>query len=130
VNNPTWLGVDWSWLAKINLLQVAVVVIALWVIGKLLVKFWPWLRKVMRLVDSLGGLPQYMERTDRRIEEIHHEARYNNETSMKDAVRRTELGVKSLSDRMDAAGFPSASTAPLRAIESKEHHGNNNDDQH
>jgi len=126
MNDPIWAGIDWSWLASINLLQVAIIIIALYVIVRLLVKFWPWLRKFMRLVDALGALPQYMERTDRRIEEIHHEARYNNETSMKDAVRRTEMGVRSLSDRMDVAGFPAAVIAPTQAIESKEQNRNGN----
>lgn len=93
---------DWpTWLASINLLQIAVVICALYVIGRLLMRFWPWLRKAMLLIDSLGALPAYMERTDKQIAEIHHETAYNNETSMKDAVRRVELGVKGLYDRVD-----------------------------
>lgn len=103
---------DWpTWLASINLFQVAVVIIALWLIVRLLVKFWPWLRKVMALTSALAQLPDFIERTDKRIAEIHHEVHYNNGSSVKDAVERVELGVKGLYERMDDA---EAADAQLR----------------
>lgn len=85
----------------------AVEVIAWLVAAALLVliirKTWPWFRKAVRLVDALAELPDFMERTDQRIKEIHHEVHYNDETSVKDAVSRVELGVKGLYERAEDA---------------------------
>jgi len=93
---------DWpTWLASINLLQVAIVILALWVVVRLLVKFFPWLKKALKLIDALGQLPAFIDRTDARIAEIHHEVNYNNGSSVKDAVSRVEIGVKGLYERVD-----------------------------
>jgi len=100
---------DWpAWLASINLLQVAIVIVAAYVVIRLLVKFWPWLKKVMALTDALAQLPMFMAQTTKtlqnqneQIAEIHHEVNYNNGSSVKDAVSRVELGVKGLYDRVD-----------------------------
>lgn len=116
---------DWpTWLASINLLQISIVVLAVGLIIRFLVKFWPWLRKLIRLIDSLGQLPDFITRTDSTIAEIHHEVNYNNGSSVKDAVERVELGVKGLYDRMDAADIEAAhlredleDTKPRKAIE-------------
>lgn len=104
------IEVDWTWLAQINLFQIAVVIVALYVISRLLMRFWPWLRKVMELTAALSQLPTFMAATtatlaaqDTKIEEIHHEVNYNNGGSVKDAVSRVELGVKALFDRADAS---------------------------
>ena len=40
---------------------------------------------------------------DRQIAEIHHEVKYNNGSSVKDAVGRVERGVAGIYDRLDAA---------------------------
>lgn len=90
------MTVDWGWLASINLWQVALVIIALILIIRGLVHALPWLRRAIALVDSLSGLPEFIEKTDKRLDEIHHEVHYNNGSSIKDAVRRVETGVKGL----------------------------------
>lgn len=109
------IDVDWTWLAQINLFQIAVVIVALYVIARLLMRFWPWLRKVMDLTAALAQLPKFMTDTtatlaaqDTKIDVVHHELSYNNETSVKDALRRVELGVKGLYDRADAADLSDA----------------------
>ena len=101
---------DWTWLAGINLLQVAIVIVALWVIFRLLLRFWPWLKKVITLFDALGQLPEFITRTDKAIIGIHKETTRNGGSTLKDAqvrteeaVERIELGVKGLYDRADAA---------------------------
>ena len=117
-------AIDWTFLAGINLLQVAIVILALYVTVKLLVRFWPWLRKVMNFTAALSQLPAFILRTDQtlleqsqtltaqsatltaqdsKIADIHHEVHYNNGSSVKDAVNRVELGVKGIYDRLDAA---------------------------
>lgn len=105
------IAVDWQgFLESINLFQIAVVIVALYVISRLLMRFWPWLRKLMALTEALGKLPTFMAATTEtlasqnvKIDVVHHELSYNNETSVKDALRRVELGVKGLYDRADAA---------------------------
>ena len=101
---------DWAWLEAINLFQVATVIVALFVITRLLVRFWPWLKKVIALLDALGQLPEFITRTDAAMKDIHHETHRNDGSSLKDAqvrteeaVERIELGVKGLYDRADSA---------------------------
>lgn len=142
MDEPVWAGINWSWLANINLLQVAIVIVALYVVVRLLVKFWPWLRKVMALTEALSKLPAFMARTDDtlaaqnvKIAEIHHEVNYNNGSSVKDAVDRVELGVKGLYERVEASDVAAAAAAAQlkqieRTIPRRSHHGNENDDQH
>ena len=85
-----------------------------WVLGVaalfgFVAKVWPWLRRAVKTVDALGQLPEFIERTDKQIAEIHHEVNFNNGSSVKDGVRRAEngidrmeKGVKALFDRVDA----------------------------
>ena len=101
---------DWTWLASINLLQVAIVIVAIWVTFRLLIRFWPWLKRAIALFDALGQLPEFITRTDKAIDGIHHETHHNGGSSLKDAqvrteeaVERIELGIKGLYDRADAA---------------------------
>ncbi len=54
---------DWTFLAEISLWQVAIVVIAAWVVFRLLVQFWPWLKRVIALVEALGQLPVLVRQT-------------------------------------------------------------------
>lgn len=93
--------VDWTFLAQINLWQVAVVIVALYILGRLLVKFWPWLKRVTALVDALGQLPAFITRTDEAVEDIRHEVKYNNGSSVKDAIGRVEEGVQGLHQKYD-----------------------------
>lgn len=111
------IEVDWTFLERINLFQVAVFIVAIWVVFRLLMRFWPFLRKVMDFTSTLGKLAEFMVRTDNtladqdvKIESIHHETHHNNGSSLKDAQKRTEeaverieLGVKGLYDRVDAS---------------------------
>ena len=103
---------DWTLFGKINGWQtvatIAVIVIALFIIARFLMRFWPWLKKVIALGDALAQLPAFIDRTDKKIEEIHHETHHNNGSSLKDAqvrtehaVERIELGMKSLHDKVD-----------------------------
>ena len=94
---------DWTFLEAINLLQVAIVIVALYVIARLLMRFWPWLRKVMDLTAAIGQLPDFIERTDltlqsqeMAIKSIYHETHKNDGSSLKDAVGRVEEGVAAL----------------------------------
>lgn len=93
--------IDWSFLAQINLWQVAVVILAMYVLGRVLVKFWPWLKRLTQLVDSLAQLPAFITRTDEAIEDIRHEVKYNNGSSVKDGIRRLEESSKSLHTKYD-----------------------------
>jgi len=70
-------------------------------------KGWPWLlgtaRAILtfaRVVDAVQGLPDFIDRTDstleeqnKKISEIHHEVHFNDGSSVKDAVIRTEQDV-------------------------------------
>lgn len=112
-------NIDWTFLAKINLWQVAIVIVALYVVIHLLMRFWPWLRKAIALTDALGQLPSFITRTDESIRGIHKEITRNHGSSLKDAqirtenaVERIELGVKGLYERADAAD---AADTKLRA---------------
>lgn len=49
-------------------------------------------------MEAVRGLPAFIERTDERISEIHHEVHFNNGSSVKDAAIRTELAVGELAD--------------------------------
>ena len=94
---------DW---ASVLFGDMAAVEVFLWIVAvggliALAIKLWPVLSRFVRTVNSITQLPEFMDRTDATlkaqdalIKEIHHESMYNDETSMKDAVRRTELGVK------------------------------------
>lgn len=43
-----------------------------------------------------------------QIAQIHHELAWNNESSTKDAVRRVEMGVRAISDRLDKTEIDAA----------------------
>lgn len=104
---PDWDAIG-GWFESINLLQIILGIAAVTAIVTAIVKAWPWLKKVVRLVDALADLPDFIvttkdfivttkdfiTRADQRIDEIHHEVRYNNGTSVKDAQKRTEAAVQ------------------------------------
>jgi hypothetical protein len=77
-------------------------------IWKSLLGFWPWIKGFIRYGDALAALPAFIDRTDTRfdklegqMETVHHELSYNQESSVKDAVHRVELGVRGLYDKVD-----------------------------
>lgn len=96
---------DWTHFGQINgwqtIATIAVIVIALFLIARFLMRFWPWLKKVIALGDALAQLPAFIDRTDVAIADIHHEVKYNNGSSVKDAIRRVETGVASLHKKVD-----------------------------
>ena len=129
-------SIDWSWLEAINLLQVAVAIVALYVIGRVLIRFWPSLRKAMALTEALGQLPDFIERTDltlrgqeQAVKSIYHETHDNNGSSLKDKVGRVEetvaelhLQVKNLTDTNAArAAIVEALREELEETKPKEH---------
>lgn len=78
-------------------------------------KVWPAFRRItsalyqfVKVVDSVSGLPAFIERTDctlaaqnvtlaaqdSKIEDVHHETQNNDGSSLKDTADRTELAIK------------------------------------
>lgn len=87
---PDWLA---GLLGDVTLLQAilwAALAVTI-IVG--FVKLWPTIRKAVKLTDSLAELPDFIERTQKQLAEIHHEVHYNNGSSVKDAQRRTEQAV-------------------------------------
>ncbi|GAA2447679.1 hypothetical protein [Agromyces soli] len=71
--SPDWLTVVADWLADIDLLHLAFVVAAAVLALRLLVRLWPWLRRVVALVEALGTLPGFMERTDASVRRLRRQ---------------------------------------------------------
>ena len=92
---------------------VSVLQVVGWILGALgliafAVKGWPTVRKFVAFIDALFSLPAFIARTDEtlteqnvKIQQIHHEVNYNNGSSVKDAVARVELGMKSIHEKVD-----------------------------
>lgn len=65
-----------------------------------LVKVYPWVRKVVEVIDALDGLPPLVTQMRRAVtstegladavEEIRHEVKTNDGSSLKDSTRRLE----------------------------------------
>jgi predicted PurR-regulated permease PerM len=98
---PVWLQ---------SVLVFGAIAVAVVAIIALFVKVWGMVTVFVETVKSLNDLPQFMvttaatlEAQDVKIEEIHHEVKYNNGSSVKDAVRRVEIGVKGIYGRLDSA---------------------------
>lgn len=103
----TW---DEFW-QSISVFQAAAWVAAAAIVATFIVKVvWPQVRAFVRFMDAIAALPKFMVDTtatlnaqDTKIADIHHEVRYNNGSSVKDALKRVEEGVKGLFTRLDAA---------------------------
>ena len=105
---PSWA----QWLVVLAIIVAAVVAIA-----GVVRSVWPIIVRMVRNLDTLEKLPDFMARTDdtlaaqdrtlaaqaMKIEQIHHEVNYNNGSSVKDAVSRVEVGVAGLYVRADAS---------------------------
>ena len=98
---PSWA----QWLVILVIIIAAILGIAGFVR-----KVWPIIARIVHTLDDLDNLPQFMITTaatlayqDKQIEEIHHEVKYNNGSSVKDAVRRVETGVAGIYTRLDSA---------------------------
>ena len=113
---------DWTFLEAINLLQVAIVIVALYVIARLLMRFWPWLRKVMELTAAIAQLPDFIERTDltlrsqdAALKSIYHETHINSGSTLKDSLGRVEEGVAGL--HLKVAELTAADEAQAAIVE-------------
>lgn len=101
---PPWLR---DWMHTVTLWDLALWLAAAIALVALAKKGWPALKRFatrlsafIRTVDAVAGLPEFIERTNRKIDEIHHEVNYNNGSSVKDAARRIEQGVAGLYRRV------------------------------
>lgn len=123
---PDWLTTIAAGTSVLDLIFITLAISA--IIG-FIIKIWPKLRALVKLVDTLSVLPEFMERTDTHLQlqdqfmdrtdqrlkdqeekviVIHHEMQYNSGTSMKDATRRneTKLGnveksIETLNEKFD-----------------------------
>lgn len=95
----TW---DEFW-SSVTLFQAAAWVVGFGLVIGFLVRGWPKIRAFVKIMDSLGALPQFMTDTTTKIADIHHEVRYNNGTSVKDGLDRVEKGVAAINIRLDTA---------------------------
>jgi len=103
---------DWAWAWQVNPVQtlatICAIIAGLYVLTRFLIRFWPWLKKVIAFFDALAQLPVFMVDTNKtmaeqnvKLADIHHEVHYNNGTSVKDSMERVELGVKGIYHRLD-----------------------------
>jgi len=95
---PEWLT---FLLADTSALQLVFWVVAIFALIAVFVKLWPALSQFVTIMNAVTGLPQFIERTDQRIDEIHHEVHYNDGSSAKDAIKRVEEGVAGLYAKVD-----------------------------
>ena len=104
---------DWTTIGAVSWVQtlatICALIAGLYVSTRFLIRFWPWLKKVIAFVEALGKLPFFMAETNttmaqqsKALAEIHHEVNYNNGSSVKDAITRVELGVKGIYHRLDS----------------------------
>ena len=82
----------------------------------LTMKVIPWLRKWSRVADRMLGVPadpasgqaavlsiwERLDHQDAVLGTIKHEVEYNNSTSLKDAVKRTETATTDIGKKLDA----------------------------
>ena len=85
---PQWVT---EWLPVAPWLVAIIIVI----VG--IVKLWPYGQKLMRFIDDVAGEPERPGFQSRpglmeRVARIEHEVRTNHGTSLKDAVKRIEVG--------------------------------------
>jgi hypothetical protein len=103
---------DWTAPGAVNVWQsvatISALIAGLYVLTRFLIRFWPWLKKVIAFFDALAQLPVFMVDTNKtmaeqnaKLADIHHEVHYNNGTSVKDSMERVELGVKGIYHRLD-----------------------------
>jgi hypothetical protein len=82
--------------ADISVLQAAGWVVAAALALGFVVKSWPFVRNMFRILDALVRLPEFMEDITEKTNEIHHEVKYNNGSSVKDAIARVEATVHAI----------------------------------
>lgn len=87
-------------------------IVAVWLFAK---RVWPVVKTIpagvvafargvitaAQVLDSVKGLPAFIERTDAAMAAVHHELHPNSGTSLNDSVRRTEARVSELGETAD-----------------------------
>ena len=61
-----------------------------------LIKVWPFISKVVKVIDIISELPDRLDKIERRLENVEHEVKTNGGSSIKDAVKRIEDHLYSL----------------------------------
>lgn len=56
-----------------------------------------------KILESVQGLPRFIDRTDEKLLSIYHETHNNDGTSLKDSSDRTELALRGLDTRLGEA---------------------------
>lgn len=113
---PEWII---AWLTTVNLWEIllfaAAAVAALLGAKRFAAKGWPALKRLAaailnlsEFIEAARGLPEFMQSTEEKIGQIHHEVHFNNGGSVKDAVvrvertsERLEEGVRGVHERLD-----------------------------
>jgi hypothetical protein len=99
---PDWLQ---QWLKDVGLWNLVLIILlaaaAAWLIRRFITRGWPALKRFAiailqfaKIVDAVADLPAFIERTDKKLAEVHHETHKNDGSSIKDSSDRTELAVK------------------------------------
>lgn len=93
MDSPTVPIVDWRFLQEVNLWQVLIAFIALYIVVRILIRFWPALKTAIALIEALGGLPTFMAETKTTLDTqsdtlavLEHEVLPNSGGSLRDAV--------------------------------------------
>lgn len=103
----------WSALVEsVGAIQIVGVLVAIIIALVLIMKVWPTLSALVKITDSIKALPEFMETTTRKVQDIHHETHYNNGSSIKDSSKRTERALETVMEKIDALA---ASDDELRA---------------
>lgn len=55
-----------------------------------LIKVWPFVSKVVKVIDIISELPDRLDKIEKRLENVEHEVKTNGGSSIKDAVKRIE----------------------------------------
>lgn len=55
-----------------------------------LIKIWPFISKVVKVIDIISELPERLDKIEARLENVEHEVKTNGGSSIKDAVKRIE----------------------------------------
>lgn len=55
-----------------------------------LIKVWPFISKVVKVIDIISELPARLDKIEHRLENVENEVRTNGGSSIKDAVKRIE----------------------------------------
>jgi len=92
----------WPWLQWVIAVSVVLGVIFGAIRG--IPAAWKFISQFVNTINALSDLPEFIERTNDRIDDIHHEVHYNNGSSVKDAVARVETKTDELMTRLSKEG--------------------------